>query len=495
MSWTRRNLMEAGGLGAFLLTAAGACSRPDQAGSADLAELDAVETAARIKSGDLGAVEAVEAAIARAERIDPKINAIVTKTFDRARENAASARGPWAGVPTFVKDLDDVTGVATRFGSRAFPGYKGGEQTPLIDAFLGLGVVSLGKSATPEFGLSATTEPIATGDTRNPWNTDYSTGGSSGGAAALVASGVVPIAHASDGGGSIRIPASCCGNVGLKVSRGRYPEARPEDDIGPIPLTVHGVQTRTVRDTAAVAAALALPVETSGLHPLPLVTAPGKERLRIAVMTTGLAGREPDPAVKQATLDAAALCEALGHEVEEAALPIGDSLSEDFTLYWAAFAHATVTFWEKTFHLPRNAVAFEPFTLGLARLFANEEARLPAAIERLQAAAPAMAAFHERYDVGLSPVVTAPPPRIGWLGGADDFETLMPRLIDYVQYTPLYNVTGAPAISLPLGMSPEALPIGAMFGAATGREDILLALAYELEEAQPWAKRRPAVWG
>lgn len=494
MGLTRRNLMEVGGLGAVLLAAAGACSRRDQAGSADLAALDGVETAARIKSGDLGAVEAVEAAIARAERIDGKINAIVTRTFERAREAAARASGPWAGVPTFVKDLDDVTGVATRFGSRAFPGYRGGEQTPLIDAFLGLGVVSLGKSATPEFGLSATTESIATGKTRNPWNTDYSAGGSSGGAAALVASGVAPIAHASDGGGSIRIPASCCGNVGLKVSRGRNPQARPEDAIGPIELAVHGVQTRTVRDTAAVAAALALPAEISGLRPLPLVTAPGKQRLRIALATTGLAGAAPDPAVKQATLDAAALCEALGHHVEEAALPVGDGLSEDFTLYWAAFANATVAFWEETFRLPRNAVAFEPFTLGLARMFEREKARFPATIERLQAAAPAMAAFHERYDVVLSPVVTALPPKIGALGGALDFETLMPRLVDYVQYTPLYNVTGAPAISLPLAMSPEGLPVGAMFGAGLGREDMLLALAYELEEAMPWAGRRPAIW-
>ncbi|PQA87442.1 amidase [Hyphococcus luteus] len=498
MSLTRRNLMQSGGYAAMLLTAAGACSRPDQAASNDLAELDGVETAARLKSGELGPTEAVEAAIARAERVDPQINAIVTKTFRRARKEAAAKganAGLWAGVPTFVKDLDDVTGVTTRFGSRAFPFYKGKEQTPLIDAFLGMGVVSLGKSATPEFGLSATTESIATGQTRNPWNTEHSTGGSSGGAAALVASGVVPIAHASDGGGSIRIPASCCGNVGLKVSRGRNPMARPEDAVGPISLAVHGVQTRTVRDTAAVAATLALPSSESGLAPLPLVTAPGKERLRIAVTTQGLAGRAPDPAVKQAAEDAAALCADLGHHVEEASLPVDDGLSEDFTLYWAAFAHATVAMWEKTFHLPRNGLAFEPFTIGLADRFEREEADFPGAIERLQAVAARMAAFHETYDLVLSPVVTAPPPEIGYLGATLDYETLMQRLTDYVQYTVLYNVTGAPAISLPLSMSPDGLPVGAMFGAPLGREDRLLALAYELEEAKPWAGRRPAVWG
>ncbi len=493
MSLSRRNLMQSGGFGALLLTAAGGCSRPDQAASNNLAELDAVETAARIKSGDLGTLEAVEAAIERATRIDKHINAIVTKTFDRAREEAPNAEGPWAGVPTFIKDLDDMTGVPTGFGSRAFPGYKGGEHTPLTNAFLGLGVVSIGKSATPEFGLSATTEPVSSGKTRNPWNTDYSTGGSSGGAAALVASGVVPIAHASDGGGSIRIPASCCGNVGLKVSRGRNPQARSEDAVGPISLSVHGVQSRTVRDTAVVASALA--VTDSGLAPLPLISAPSAQRLRIAVTIKGLGGAAADPEVVQATKDIAALCAELGHQVEEADPPIDEQLSFDFRLYWAAFARATVKFWEETMRLPRNGLAFEPFTLGLAKMYEDNEAEFPAAVARLQAIAPLMQTFHERYDVILSPVVTAPPPQIGYLGGSLDFETLMQRLTDYVQYTVLYNVTGAPAISLPLSMSASGLPIGAMFGAPLGREDMLLGLSYEMEESRPWAGRRPAVWG
>ena len=257
--------MKSGGLGAALLAMAEGCSRPDQRASNDLAELDAVETATRIRNGELIAVEAVDAAIARARRINPKINAIATKTFKAAHKLAGTTTGPLAGVPTFIKDLDDVTGVASGFGSRAFPGYKGKTQTPLIDAILNTGVVSLGKSTTPEFGLTATTEPVSTGVTRNPWNTDYSTGGSSGGAAALVASGVVPIAHASDGGGSIRIPANCCGNVGLKVSRGRNPPARPELEIS---IAVHGVQSRTVRDTAAMIAAIEQPAEISGLPPV-----------------------------------------------------------------------------------------------------------------------------------------------------------------------------------------------------------------------------------
>lgn len=495
MPVTRRRLMESGGLGAALLTMAGACARSDQTASTELAELDAVETASRIKSGELSAKEAVTAAVARAQRIDRQINAIARKTFKQAEEVVAQAAGPWAGVPTFMKDLDDLSGVPTGFGSRAFPGYKGNEQTPLVDAFLDLGVVSLGKSTTPEFGLSATTESVATGKTRNPWNLDYSTGGSSGGAAALVASGVVPVAHASDGGGSIRIPASCCGNVGLKVSRGRNPIARPDTVVGPISLSVHGAQTRTVRDTAAVAAALALPASASGLHPLGLVTAPGAERLRIAVTTRGLGGAAADPSVAAATENVAAACAALGHRVETVDLPVDEQLAIDFRLYWAAFANSAVSIWEERTRLPRNGVAFEPFTLGLAKLFERERDGFPAAIKRLQAISGTMEEFHNNYDVVLSPVVTAPPPKIGFMDGRLDFETLMPRLTDYVQYTALYNVTGAPAISLPLSMSPEGLPIGAMFGAAMGREDQLLALAYELEEAMPWRGRKPPLFG
>lgn len=497
MSLTRRNLMQSGGLGAMLLSAAGACSRPDQAASNDLAELDAVETASRIKSGDLGAVEAVEAAIDRAERVDKKLNAIVTKTFSQAREAArasGSSAGVMAGVPTFIKDLYDVTGVPTGFGSRAFPGYKGAEQLPYVTGFLNLGVVSLGKSTSPEFGLTATTESIATGKTRSPWNLDHSTGGSSGGAAALVASGVVPIAHATDGGGSIRIPASCCGTIGLKVSRGRTPRGEPADM--PLSLSTHGVESRTVRDTAAVSAAMALPASESGLPPLDLVTAPVKQRLRIAVVTQGAdGGFTPDAAVSDATQSVAALCADLGHHVEEAKFPLGEGFSADFSLYWAAFAQRVVKLWEERTRLPRNGLAFEPFTLGLVKIFEDNQTDYERAVARLQTVQAIMEDFHQDYDVILSPVVRTPPPEIGYFAGSLDYDTLIERLTDYVQYTPVYNVSGAPAISLPLSMSPEGLPIGTMFGAPLGREDWLLGLSYELEQARPWAGRRPAVWG
>jgi len=483
------------GTGGAFLAMAGACARrPDPSAGADMADWDAVETAARIKSGEVSAAEVVEGAIARTERINPAINAIAAKTYARAREAAPEARGPWAGVPTFIKDLDDVKGAPTGFGSRGFRGYRGSTQTPLTNAYLGMGVVSLGKSATPEFGLSATTEPMRGGATRNPWNTDYSCGGSSGGAAALVAAGAVPVAHASDGGGSIRIPASCCGTVGLKVSRERFPEARPTT-AGPIVISVHGVQSRTVRDTAAVIAAMETPPAVSGLAPVGLVAGPSDRRLKIAYVARGLRGTALDPEVEAATDRAAALCESLGHVVEPFVLPFDPAMEEDFVLYWAAFAHEAISLWEKKLNLPRNGLAFEKFTLGLARHYEANVGRFDEAVARLQTVPAQTAAIFSDHDVILSPVVAAPPPPIGFLDGRLGFDVLMARLTDYVQFTSLYNLAGNPAISLPLSMSEKGLPIGAMFAAADGDEKTLLELSYELEEAAPWRARRPAVFG
>lgn len=494
MSMSRRNFLESGGAASALLTMASACARDDQKAAGDLAELDAVETASRIRSGGVSAAEVVEAAIERAERINKKINAIAFKTFDRAREGVGAASGPWAGVPTFVKDLDDVIGVPSGFGSRAFPGYKGKEQTPLIDAFLGLGVVSLGKSTTPEFGLTATTEPLSTGITRNPWNTDHSTGGSSGGAAALVASGVVPIAHASDGGGSIRIPASCCGNVGLKMSRGRHKQARAET-AGPFTISVHGVQSRTVRDTAAVIAALEVPAEASGLAEVGLVTGPNARRLRICVATEGPYGRPVDPEIVEATRAAAKICEGLGHGVEEIRIPIGPGVEEAFMLYWAKYAWIAISRWEEITHLKRNGLAFEPFTLGLVDHFEAHQGEFDAAVARLLALTPEFNAMLEGYDAYLSPVIASPPAPVGFLGPKLSYQDHLQRVLDYAQFTGIFNIVGAPAISLPLSMSKSGLPIGALFGARVGDEKTLLELAYELEEAAPWRARRPAIFG
>lgn len=494
MSMTRRNLLEQGSAAAALTAMATACAREDQKASNDLAELDAVETAARIRSGELSAAEAVEAAIERAQRIDKKINAIAFKTFDAAREAAAAAQGPWAGVPTFIKDLDDVTGVPTAFGSRAFPGYKGKVQTELVDHYLGLGVVSLGKSTTPEFGLTATTEPLSTGATRNPWSLDHSTGGSSGGAAALVASGVVPVAHASDGGGSIRIPAACCGNVGLKVSRNRTYPARPEN-AGPFTISVQGVQSRTVRDTAAVAAALEQPASASGLPKLGLVTGPNSRRLKIGLITHGPYDRPVKDEVVEATRNVGKICEQLGHHVEETSYRISAGVEEAFMLYWAKNAWTAIMRWEEVTHLKRNGLAFEPFTLGLVNLYETHQNEFDAAVERLLFLSQELENSFAGYDLLLSPVLNSPPVEIGYLSSKLDYDEHLERVLDYAQFTGVYNIVGAPAISLPLSMSTNGLPLGAMFGARAGDEKTLLELAYELEEAAPWSGRRPPVFG
>jgi len=494
MPMSRRNFLESSGAASALLAMASACERKDQKASNDLAALDAVETASRIRSGALSAAEAVEAAIERAGRIDKKINAIAFKTFDAAREGAGKAKGPWAGVPTFVKDLDDVVDVPSGFGSRAFPGYKGKAQTPLIDTFLGLGVVSLGKSTTPEFGLTATTEPLSTGATHNPWNLDHSTGGSSGGAAALVASGVVPIAHASDGGGSIRIPASCCGNVGLKVSRGRHPQARPET-AGPFPISVHGVQSRTVRDTAAVIAAFDAATPDSGLAEVGLVTGANVRRLKIGLVVKGPYGRPVDSEVVEATRSVARLCEGLGHNVEEIDLSIAPGVEEAFMLYWAKNAWIAITRWEEVTHLKRNGLAFENFTLGLVEHYETHQSEFDAAVTRLLGLTPEFNAIIEPFDVYLSPVTAAPPPPIGFLSPNLSYEEHLQRVLDYAQFTGIFNVIGAPAISLPMSMSKDGLPIGALFGVRVGDEKTLLELAYELEEAAPWSGKRPLLFG
>lgn len=496
MSINRRTMLKSGGFAASTFALAAGCSKEVAPHSTQLAEMDGVETAAKIKSGEISSQEAVDAAIERAKRIDPEINAIAFKTFKKASDEAAGEHsGPFAGVPSFVKDLDDVTGVPSGFGSRAFPGYKGAEQVPFINTLLDMGIVSLGKSTTPEFGLSATTEPLSTGATRNPWNTDHSTGGSSGGAAALVASGVVPIAHASDGGGSIRIPASCCGNVGLKVSNNRYPIARP-NNVGPVDLSVHGIQSRTVRDTAVSVAAMEQPADVSGLPAVGLVEGPGKKRLRIGYFAKSLIDAPIDNDVVAITTQTAQQCAAMGHEVEEMEFSFDPQFADDFLLYWAAFAESAVSFWESKTHLPRNGLAFEPLTLGLADLFKENAEKLPDAVARLQGFAGLLneQAF-SNFDVVLSPVLASPPPPIGYLGGGVEYETIIQRLTDYVQFTAFYNVSGTPAISLPLGMSSGGLPIGSMFAAPMGAERTLLELAYEFEEAHPWKGRRAPLFG
>ena len=424
---------------------------------------------------------------------------MVASDFDRAlaRAKGAAPAGPFGGVPFLVKDLEDYPGLPTRVGSRAFLGAPPAtKQSPLVDAFLRGGVNVIGKSATPEAGFLPTTEPLAFGPTHNPWDLGRSSGGSSGGAAVAVAAGVVPIAHASDGGGSIRIPASCCGLFGLKPSRGRMVGTRSETKISD--LGVDHVVTRSVRDSAAMFAAIEDPGPGGQLAPVGLITAPlpTKRKLRVGLVMNGGSGKAPSAEVRAATDSAAKLMESLGHHIVPTEWPMGTDFINDFLLLWASGAAGMADGIAKaTGHAP-DATQLEPFSLGMVEMFrkAPKDA-LPQALERLHAAAMAYDPWFvgHQFDVILSPVLAAPPPPLGYVGPEVPFDTLIARLIEYVGYTTYHNVVGAPAMSVPLNWTDAGLPIGSMFAARVGGEGLLLQLAYQLELARPWADKAPPV--
>lgn len=458
-----------------------------------LGDLDATGVAARIRSSDITPQEALEAAIARSERVNGELNFIAAPLYDYGRARAAERlAGPFAGVPTLIKDLMPMVGQPTRYGSRAFANFVPEQQPPYMDALLAAGLVPFGKSTTPEFGLTATTETLLGGDTRNPWDITRSSGGSSGGAAVAVAARVVPIAHASDGGGSIRIPASCNGLFGLKNSRGRsVAGGRPDSGID---ISVNGCVSRSVRDTAAWLAATEQTGANPTFAPVGVVTGPSTQRQRIIVDIPNALGNEPSPEVRAAVEAAAELCRTLGHEVREQRATIdGRQFSADFILLWATGAgEVAAAVQAQAPGVPLDQV-LEPLTIQLAEHARAQGPRaLQAAIGRLRTVEAQYAAMFQNADIYLTPVLGQPPVPLGQISGARGmavFETLN----DYVGYTPLQNVAGAPAMSVPLGWSASGLPIGIHFSAAKGQERRLLELAYELEQASPWASRKPGV--
>lgn len=458
-----------------------------------LGDLDATGVAGRIRSREITAEEALNAAIARAERVNPQLNFIATPTYDYARARLTQRlSGPFAGVPTLIKDLMSVTGLPTKYGSRAFANNVATEQPPYMDALLAAGLVPFGKTTTPEFGLTATTEPLLGGPTHNPWDTSRSSGGSSGGAGVAVAARVVPIAHGSDGGGSIRIPAACNGLVGLKPSRGRsVAGGRPDSGID---LSVNGCLSRSVRDTAAWLAATEQTGASATFPAVGVVTGPSTQRLRIRVDIPNALGNEPDAEVRAAVEAAAALCRSLGHDVREGKPQIdGAQFSADFILLWAAGAAEVVGLVQSQAPDAPLGQLLEPMTIELAQHYQRQgPAALEAAVGRLHQVEARYQSFFSDADVYLTPVLAKPPVPLGTISGSLGM-AVFATLSDYVGYTPLENVAGAPAISLPLGWSAGGLPIGVHFAAAKGQERRLLELAYELEQAQPWAGRRPAV--
>lgn len=459
---------------------------------------DATEMAARIRKGEMTALEAVEQAVARAEKLQAQLNFIVNSDFDRAlaKARAGGITGPFAGVPFLIKDLDDYKGLPTRNGSQSGRYARPATSQPAyIDGFDSAGLITIGKSATPEYGFLPTTEPVSTGLTRNPWDPTRSSGGSSGGSAVAVAAGVVPVAHANDGGGSIRIPASNCGLFGLKPSRGRMIGTSHETRVSDI--GVEHVVSRSIRDSAALFAATEDSGKAAQLPPVGLVTGPGKKRLRIGVLLENGMGHSPQPEVAAANASVAKLLVSLGHRVEVTHLPFdGGQFIQDFLLLWANGAMDLADALAKAMGKAPDATVLEPFSLGMVELARKAGPQAFAeALGRLNEDSLAYDTWFpsHQFDVVLSPVLSSPAPKLGEVGPLVDFDTLSARLIEYVGYTPIHNVAGAPAMSVPLSWTDAGLPVGSMFSARRGNERTLFELAYQLEAAQPWAHRIPPI--
>ena len=466
---------------------------------------DALGLADLVAKKQISAPELVDEAIARIERHNPKLNAVVFKTFDRARSAARLplGSGPFAGVPFLLKDiLGAQKGVPTRQGSNFIPPAPAPHDATLVRRFTAAGLISLGKTNVPEFGLVPTTESAIYGPCHNPWNLDYSSGGSSGGSGAAVAAGIVPIAHANDGGGSIRVPASANGLVGLKPTRGRNPLGPALGDVmgG---LVCEGVLTRSVRDTAAALDVTAgnEPGDPYWAPPNPKSyldesqTLPGK--LKIAFATKNLLGQKFDPECVAGIEATAKLLQSLGHHVEEATPSMAvEMVMQAFMPVWASglamLIDGTAMLTGRTPH----ESDFQGMTWGLYQMGKQiSAAQYQMCWFQLQAVARQVALFHETYDVWLTTTLGTPTVRNGTFDfhETDPLKAFAP-VIDYLPVTALQNATGQPAISLPLHWSANGLPVGIHFAGRFGDETTLLRLAGQLEKAKPWAHRHPAIW-
>jgi amidase len=448
-----------------------------------LEDMDATEVANKIKNGECTAAEAVQCATDRAMASQDALNAVVFNNYKGAMESSYNHEGIFAGVPTFIKDLNDVKGLPTLKGSAAFNTKPARKNDKIVDQILSVtGAIVLGKSSTSEFGLLPCGETLQHGETKNPWNTGYSTGGSSAGAAALVAAGVVPFAHASDGGGSIRIPASCCGLVGLKPSRGRNITSRTA--IAPVNIAEDGIVTRTVRDTANYYAELEKYYKHPSLPSIGQVTHAGKKRLHIGLFTKSSAGMEAHGDVHAVGMHTGRLMESAGHHVSYIDNPFKHSVTRDFLVYWSflSFASMISEFSSNGFAYRHSKAA--KFTKQIGAVFPLLSIQAIKSIRNLKAHTADYDKLFETYDILVSPVLSHPAPPIGHFGAEVDTLEIIMKLNSYVNFTTTQNITGAPAISLPMGLSKDGLPIGVQFAAKTGEEKKLLQLAFEMEDVK-----------
>ncbi len=497
MKMPRREMLKssvAAGVGATLGGLSGLAAEYDKYDALGLAEL--------ISKKQVKPLELLDAVRQRLEAVNPQLNAFSQLFFDKAEAQIKQGvpKGPFHGVPFALKDLGQyLTGTITSAGSRVWKDSLATYDSTLVQRYKQAGLVIFGKTTSPELGLTTTTESVLYGQTRNPWNLEHTSGGSSGGTSAAVAARILPAAHGSDGGGSIRIPASCCGLFGLKPTRGRVPMG-PAQFEGWNGCSHHHVLTISVRDSAALLDATAgMELGSPYFSPLPArpflkeVGAP-PGTLRIALMLETPSGTPLDVECKRAALDAAKLCESLGHKVEEKPLPI------DGAAMRAAFLSVLQVSLART--LDDAALALgraltekdvEPVTWVMMQAGrAVTSIAYSRAIAACHQAGLAMARFQQNYDVILSPTLAQPPVKLGVLSlVTPNIAAYTKAVTEFSPYTALYNVTGQPSMSVPLAWTRAGLPLGLMFSARFGDEATLFRLAAQLEKAQPWARRRP----
>ena len=463
---------------------------------------DAVGLAELVRRRQVSPEELLEEAIARVEQRDSALNSVVNKLYDHARAaiRAGLPNGPLHGVPFLLKDLHALcAGAVTTNGSRFFQDNRADHDSELVTRYKKAGLVIFGKTNTPEFGLTITTEPTLFGPTRNPWNAQHTAGGSSGGSAAAVAAGLVPAAHASDGGGSIRIPASCCGLFGVKPTRGRNPHG-PDRGEGWAGMSTEHAITRSVRDSAVLLDSTCGPdvgapyFAASPLQPYSSEVGATLEPLRIALATRTPAGEKIAPECEQAVMQTARLLEEMGHRIEQTDLDfVPEELGPGFRTVIAGNTRAAIDLHAaKTGNRP-GPEKFEKVTWALfeagARASAAEYARAVLAVHRTGRM---VGRFFERHDVLLAPTLPRPPEKLGVFDmNTDDMESYRRAIALFTAFTAPFNASGNPAMSVPLHWTAEGLPVGVQFVARYGDEAALFRLAAQLEQAKPWFHRRP----